>query len=124
MGALRQETVFVSSENLGHQQQLPKPNPWYHTGYERSRLSFCARSQQDCFLLSSHVNPTDGDVGSAIKLAAALPPFLSLHTTNGRLPTQTLVSETQGSLEKDLVCVPLVLDRIGGFITFGKPEGT
>ena len=54
-------------------------------------------------------------MGSAIKLAAALPPFLSLHTTNGRLPTQTLVSETQGSLEKDLVCVPLVLDRIGGF---------
>ena len=62
--------------------------------------------------------------GAPTKLAAALPPFLSLHTTNGRLPTQTLASETQGSLEKDLVCVPLVLDRIGGFITFGKPEGT
>ena len=65
-----------------------------------------------------------GDVVSAIKLAAAFPPLFSLYTTNGRLPTQTLVSETQGSLEKDLVCVPLVLDRIGGFITFGKPEGT
>ena len=63
-------------------------------------------------------------MGSAIKLAAALPPSLSLHTTNGRLPTQTLVSETQESLEEDLVCVPLVLDKIGGFITFGKPEGT
>ena len=72
----------------------------------------------------SHVIELSSDVGSAIKLAAALPPSFSLHTTNGRLPTQTLVSETQGSLEKDLVCVPLVLDKIGGFITFGKPEGT